>query len=444
MFAQYSPLFTSGLLSDNSPSSSRSSSPKRRFRMSKSKGKKTSHDSLPVTVNSATFSVYAPHAPTRDSQESALFLTLKPSRRAHSADEDHSFLSLDLADTHRSMSLRRKDTVTSKATSFFGRSEPVSPVSPLPKPSRNVFTHAHAPSTSSAATVIPRVSTPVLRRTSRETLRLPSPKPAPSASLPDVPASPPQPQPRPREQRRPADLALTFSSCFPDLDLSFPSPPTSAPYHRPTYSAPTLMTPASASVLEDGLSYFAFESTPRTPPTPPPTSTRPDSFIMPMPMSAPAAGPSSGLRVSPSVRSSASASVATRQRNRSAALAALEGRGRRRRASSVVKRNFMSMSDDEDEENDEDAAAEALGTLDEEPLPTPASAPASSQTSRTQSRRASKRASASSETKRSRRSTIESFFAPLTNFIDLRDDKEREQRDDRSSRSWRSFVEISS
>ena len=116
------PLFTAGLLSDNSPSSSRSTSPKRRVRRSK----KTTHDSLPLTVNSATFSVYAPHA-DHESAASALYLTLKPSRRQR--QEGHSFLSLDLADT---LSLRRKDTVTSRATTVFSGREPLSPASPVP------------------------------------------------------------------------------------------------------------------------------------------------------------------------------------------------------------------------------------------------------------------------------------------------------------------------
>jgi len=46
------------------------------------------------------------------------------------------------------------------------------------------------------------------------------------------------------------------------------------------------------------------------------------------------------------------------------------------------------------------------------------------------------RTSSTPSSKRSRRSTIESFLAPLTNFIDFREDE--------GSRGWRSFVEVSS
>ena len=121
MFAQYSPLFTSGLrLSDNSPSSSRAPSPQPRD----SQPKKQTHDSLPVTISTATFSLYA--GVPADSADDAFFLTLKPSRR--DVEEGRSFLSLDLAESHRSMSLRRKDTVTTT----YGRSVPTSPVASIP------------------------------------------------------------------------------------------------------------------------------------------------------------------------------------------------------------------------------------------------------------------------------------------------------------------------
>ena len=115
MFAQYSPLFTAGLLSDSSPSSSRSASPRR-----SSRTKKTTHDSLPVTVNSASFSWYSPKS-AHESSGSALYLTLKSSRKAR--DAGRSFLSLDLAD---SVSLRRKDTMSSAVMS------PTSFVAPVP------------------------------------------------------------------------------------------------------------------------------------------------------------------------------------------------------------------------------------------------------------------------------------------------------------------------
>jgi hypothetical protein len=120
MFAQYSPLFTSGLLTDSSPASSRAPSPQLSGR------RKAAHDSLPLTVNSTFFSVYAPHSPSETSED-AFYLTFKPSRRQ--LEQGQSFLSLDLsADMHRSMSLRRKDTVTT----VHGRSVPTSPVLSAP------------------------------------------------------------------------------------------------------------------------------------------------------------------------------------------------------------------------------------------------------------------------------------------------------------------------
>lgn len=125
MFAQYSPLFTSGLLSGcstpehSSPSSSRSSSKRRR-------PQKEPRNSLPLTINNVSM-----YAGVRNSSDAGngggLFLTLMPHRSQ--ADEGRSFLSLDLAESSsmRSMSLRRKDTVSTRATTYFGRSEPSSP-----------------------------------------------------------------------------------------------------------------------------------------------------------------------------------------------------------------------------------------------------------------------------------------------------------------------------
>ena len=67
-FAQYSPLFTSGLiLSDNN---SQPSSPKPSL---KSRAKTTPRESVPLTVSSASFSVYAPYQTSED----AFFLTFK-------------------------------------------------------------------------------------------------------------------------------------------------------------------------------------------------------------------------------------------------------------------------------------------------------------------------------------------------------------------------------
>lgn len=110
-------------------------------------------------------------------------------------------------------------------------------------------------------------------------------------------------------------------------------------------------------------------------------------------------------------------------------------------------RNFMNM-DDDDDENDE---AVAYGTAvqevqqrrllqvlrEEEDVVLPLSQRArTSKSSGTGSRAPS--VSRTPSSRRSRRSTIESFFSPLTNFMDLRDD------DAFSSRGWRSFVEVSS
>lgn len=119
MFAQYSPLFTSGLLSD-SPAASRTPSPNHLTH-------KYNRESLPLTVNTESTSFYDVFDSARfpDEEDSAIFLTFKPHRRQ--IDHGRSFLSLDLAESNsmRSMSLRRKDSVST--TAFFGRSEPSSP-----------------------------------------------------------------------------------------------------------------------------------------------------------------------------------------------------------------------------------------------------------------------------------------------------------------------------
>ena len=103
MFAQYSPLFTSGLLSEsNTPSTSRRPSLEMR--------QKDPRESLPV--DASLDSIYEPTTST--SEADALFLTIMPSRRREAGN---SFLSLDLAESQslRSMSLRRKDTITTRA-----------------------------------------------------------------------------------------------------------------------------------------------------------------------------------------------------------------------------------------------------------------------------------------------------------------------------------------
>lgn len=410
MFAQYSPLFTSGLrLADNSPSSSRASSPKRRACSSR----KQTHDSLPVTIRSASLSLCdgVPACAAGD----ALFLTLKPSRRE--PEPGRSFLSLDLAESHRSLSLRRKDTVTSAQ----GHSVPASPVSGRPAlPARPSYVPFHVPTTAPAENVPPRRASPILRRGSRETLSLPSPKPAPSTTLPDVPIA--------RHRRRPSNLTLTFSACFPEA-AAYVSAPLC---HRATHSEPAILSPPlrSSPILSpgEGCSYFAFSPTLSAPPTPPLTSDSGVEFC---------AAASTSPRAAPSCRSVASSN--TRQRNRSAALAALEGRARRRAASIKRPRNFMSMSDDEDEDDGAEVERQLLSVLTEEedvviPQAVRATVPALASPPRDVSRRSSKASSA--EARRSRRSTLDSLLSPLTNFIDLRDDEG-------SPRSWLSLVEFS-
>ncbi|KAI0777018.1 hypothetical protein BC629DRAFT_627255 [Irpex lacteus] len=418
MFAQYSPLFTSGLLSDSSPASSRAPSPQPTRR------RKGTHDSLPHTVSSALFSVYAPNNAS-EASEDAFYLTFKPSRRH--LEQGQSFLSLDLgADMRRSMSLRRKDTVTTT----HGRSVPTSPVMsapPIPYVSRALYTAFSANNKDPDR----RTFSPTLRRTSRDSL--PRPKPAPSATLPQVP----------RRFHRPSNLTLSISTYLPEAEAEAgPSSPTASSRHRATNSEPAVMpSPNPSSSLfspSDDQSYFVFSPAEPTPSTPPLTGTSAfDEALSPVePLSAPPHITSVSLKVSPSFRSTAS--VGTRQRNRSAALAALEGRTPAKRRPSI-KRNFMSMSDDEDDEDDVVAEKQLLGVLNEEEdvvVPDALKSRPADLLSKENSRE-SKRTSVSSESKRSKRSTLDSLLSPLTNFIDLRDDS-----DNTASRSWRSFVEI--
>ena len=126
MFAQYSPLFTSGLLSEsNSPSTSRRPS----VELSPEPRPMHLRGSLPVDVS--LDHVYE----ALTSEDDGILFTVAPSRRRRRSELGASFLSLDLASdarTLRSMSLRRKDTVTSRSTTHFGRSVPTSPdVDPL-------------------------------------------------------------------------------------------------------------------------------------------------------------------------------------------------------------------------------------------------------------------------------------------------------------------------
>ncbi|KAH9840315.1 uncharacterized protein C8Q71DRAFT_486080 [Rhodofomes roseus] len=427
-FAQYSPLFTSGLLTGTpaaSPSTSRSPSMKRR------RGKAV--DSLPCTVNTVSF-----HAAMRSSADpSAMFLTLVPHRQRE--DEDRSFLSLDLAESQsmRSMSLRRKDTVTSRGSLTFRRSEASSRMG-----------RTHKPTFSFSPFVPPKPPANRIRKSSRESL-LPSPKPAPSSSLPEPPLSAPA-----AHQGRRAST-LTVSTTF-STDASFSAYPWS-PMHRASHSAPSLLSPTSPSRKSSMIL---------------PHESSDSSYLMFSPTSP--TSPAVPRRAAPAVltRNQSFRSVAsfnTRTRNRSAALAVLEGRTRH----GVTRGgNFMWMSDDEEEDAEEQERARSQGLEqavrdvnnpllqvlhEEEDVVIPhASAAPSPRTSApvhtyqhrdaytpspppptTRGRSDTRSRSNSTPPKLSRRGTLESLLSPLANFIDFRED-------DRSTRSWRSFVEFSS
>ncbi|TFK80183.1 hypothetical protein K466DRAFT_605543 [Polyporus arcularius HHB13444] len=385
MFAQYSPLFTSGLLSEsNTPSTSRRPSLEMR--------PKDPRESLPV--DASIDSIYESSTSTPESD--ALFLTIMPSRRR--AQAGNSFLSLDLAESQsmRSMSLRRKDTITTRATTHFGRSVPASPTMSPPMPFASFSHFGPAP--------LSRKS--LMRHSSRE--GLPGAKPVPSSQPPAVP----------QKRSRPSDLSITLSACFSSLAGS-----SSYSCHRAAHSEPSILSPISPLLSPEERSYFAFSPSS----SPPATMTSFHYSFEEPPHSAPVATP---LQARPSMRSTVS--VRTRQVNRSAALAALEGRVRKQRPRSRPS-NFMSMSDDEDDldldENDAPvtsmpAPPALLEVLhEEEDVVVPSFAV--------------KRLSSppSSKKSRSRRGTLESLLTPLANFIDFRDDD--------VSRSWPNFVSIS-
>ncbi|KAI8974608.1 hypothetical protein BD414DRAFT_424268 [Trametes punicea] len=404
MFAQYSPLFTSGLLSEsNSPSTSRRPSLELRS--------KSPRGSLPVDANLDSF------YEASTSEDDALFLTFMPRRRRPEAG--NSFLSLDLAESQsmRSMSLRRKDTITTRATTTFGRSVPTSPtMPPVPMSPIMPFSFSHfGPA--------PQPRRPIVRHSSRE--GLPGAKPVPSSQPPAPPAAP-------RRRARPSDLTITLSTCF-----SVASTTTTPSLHRSSHSEPSIMSPISPLISPLERSYYVV-SPPRSPPATATSSSFEESKRSP-PASAPAQVP---LRSRPSVRSTVS--FRTRQVNRSAALAALEGRSTpnaRSRARSRP-RNFMSMSDDEDDTDLDEYPSFVIPPPDFDPAfgPLPPSlldvlqeeedvvVPSSPSRKRVSSTLASKQ--------RSRRGTIESLLSPLSNFIDF-------STDDISARSWCSFVEIS-
>ncbi len=401
MFAQYSPLFTSGLLSEsNTPSTSRRPSLEMR--------PKDPRESLPV--DASIDSIYESSTSTPESD--ALFLTIMPSRRR--AQAGNSFLSLDLAESQsmRSMSLRRKDTITTRATTHFGRSVPASPtmsyVASYSSAARR--SSAHSPPMPFASFShfgpAPLSRKSLMRHSSRE--GLPGAKPVPSSQPPAVP----------QKRSRPSDLSITLSACFSSLTGS-----SSYSCHRAAHSEPSILSPISPLLSPEERSYFAFSPSS----SPPATMTSFHYSFEEPPHSAPVATP---LQARPSMRSTAS--VRTRQVNRSAALAALEGRVRKQRPRSRPS-NFMSMSDDEDDldldENDAPvtsipAPPALLEVLhEEEDVVVPSFA-----VNRLSSPPSSKKS-------RSRRGTLESLLTPLANFIDFRDDD--------GSRSWPSFVSIS-
>ncbi|KAH9889070.1 hypothetical protein C8Q73DRAFT_654738 [Cubamyces lactineus] len=404
MFAQYSPLFTSGLLSEsNTPSTSRRPSFELRG--------KAPRGSLPVDANLDSF------YEATTTEEDAVFFTFMPRRRR--ADAGNSFLSLDLAESQsmRSMSLRRKDTVTTRATTHFGRSVPTSPTMP-PMPMSPTM-----PISFSHLGPAPQPRRTIVRHSSRE--GLPGAKPVPSSEPPAPPAA--------SKKARPSDLTITLSTCF-----SVATGSSTPSFHRSSHSEPAILSPVSPLMSPMERSYLAF-----SPPTTPPATATLSSFEEAQrspPASASAAIP---LKSRPSVRSSVS--FRTRQVNRSAALAALEGRVAPKAQSRHRSRprNFMSMSDDEDESEVDDfrqaqpsasapadtpAPSALLDVLHEEEdvvVPTPSV-----------SQKRTSLSAAPLSKQRSRRGTIESLLSPLANFIDF-------SNDDGSTRSWRSFVEIS-
>ncbi|OBZ66922.1 hypothetical protein A0H81_13066 [Grifola frondosa] len=366
MFAQYSPLFTSGLLSEsNTPSTSRRPSIDLR-------PQKEARGSLPINVTDGFYETETIFSDLAES--SPLYLTLMPSRRH--VGEGRSFLSLDLAESQsmRSMSLRRKDTVTTRATQFFGRSVPTSPLamSPTSPYMPSSFAHFGFHSTSAPADVRQ------FRNSPSPWLRHPVIFLAHSACCDSPPSSS-------RSELDALDMSLRFHSRFISSSrFAFGTFPT-FPVLGPALSGRVLFLPGLLATADSS----RYEHV--------------HARIAPGPVT---------LKATPS--SCSTASFRTRQVNRSAALAALEGRtGGRRSRSSVRPRNFMSMSDDEDEGEEVDGQKQLLES--------------------------SLRKKASSYPlllRHEERGTLESFLAPLANFIDLGKDEDFP--------SWRSFVEISS
>ena len=138
--------------------------------------------------------------------------------------------------------------------------------------------------------------------------------------------------------------------------------------------------------------------------------------------------------------SSASLSVTseTKRVNRSVALACLEGReGSSTRIPRKSHSNFMSMSDDDDEDDSlapssfpsmDRAANKRLSAITVSNIPSSGEKEAESFSSDQQSKAVPVRS-------RHRSRTMESWFPPLANFIDLRNEEDPP--------NWRSFIELS-
>ncbi|KZT21158.1 hypothetical protein NEOLEDRAFT_1244724 [Neolentinus lepideus HHB14362 ss-1] len=400
-------------------------------------------------------------------EQSAFYLTLQSPRETK--DEFSSFLYLDLADS--SSSLRRKPSSVRKPdlrTSFLMVASPdaedFTPDLRTPSPDFTGLLSAtlrFADTDSPYATPMPSPTTS-LRRRSRD--RLPTPKPAPSSHLPPVP------QPSSSRHLTPLDVSTPPTS-------EPPSPSVPSHSHSHSHSAPSIMSPSSACFLSGARTSFlpSFRAPRRS-------RTRDEST----------AAQKRNSKASSTLTRGSSVTSHQRRANRSTALACLEGRSPNPYRISRDKTNFMSLSDDEDdaeaddekdEEDEEECMADFVQVqeketserdsihlhdamlIDDEDVVMPFS-PSCTGRLRSHSRvspppRPSKSRSRSNtlrlnitvpntntpvvtspvsskppvKNRRSRSTTLESWFPPLANFIDLADDEVGR---------WRSFVEVGS
>ncbi|KAN0138062.1 hypothetical protein V8E53_003951 [Lactarius tabidus] len=414
----YSSLFTMGLLSERaSPVSSPRSSFFSKFRKS----------SLPTKALSKPSEMLYSRGEGRfypNNDPPPQFTNPFGDSSPAATNELSSFLSLDLAADGSS---------TARRSSKF--------LSPLDTSPGTAYSSTISPRMRLSDTMAP-LSAPPPRRPSRDSLRtLPSPGPAPSAALPEIPSyrEPARPLP-PIVIPSPSLFRVTsLSASSGDSPLVFPQPPHSAP---PSSNVPSFPSPLSPTI------------SPLSPVSPISRRTQQRSFM-------------SFSSNTTSVRSS-------RRRNaeRNNALACLEGvscvPGRIPRNSR--QQNFMSMSDDEDEEADTDATGADADVEDDgdafTSLPPQPPAPRSARKSVssfilpdsltignvvtvTEIRSpideeedcvlppaaisALRQTIPSKPRARSRRSTLESWFPPLANFIDFKDDE---------LSGWRGVVEI--